>query len=350
MRPGGYTAAIIGCGRVAWMLEDDPLEVKPCTHAGAYIELAKTGRIELVAGADLDHERLAAFGRRFEPTSLYPDYRRMLKEVRPDIVSVCAYAGERFRMVMDALEAGVRGIWCEKAFAASLKEARIMAEACAGDGVPLIVSHMRRWSPQYQKAKEMIDAGAIGRLESVVSRFSGSLIHTGTHAFDVLRWFCGPVDWVEGRLEDRAGRMVWDAPEDRGGRALIQFRDGAYATVHAETKNYFIFEFDVAGSDGRIRIGNNGLLEYQTPRKSLNNTGIMELYPAPFPACEAGNVWTGALKNLLDCVDGAVENLSSPEDGYNALEIALAIHLSAKGSSKRIYLPLEDMELSVRSR
>jgi len=31
-----YSAAIIGCGRVAWMLEDDPLEKKPCTHMGAY--------------------------------------------------------------------------------------------------------------------------------------------------------------------------------------------------------------------------------------------------------------------------------------------------------------------------
>ncbi|MEK7773570.1 MAG: Gfo/Idh/MocA family oxidoreductase, partial [Deltaproteobacteria bacterium] len=271
----GYTAAIVGCGRVAWMLEDDPLDDKPCTHAGAYIELAKTGRVSLIAAADVNEDRLAAFGGRFEAASLYPDYRRMLKEVRPDVVSVCAYATERFPMVMDAIDAGVRGIWCEKAFASSLQEARIMTEACAKDGIPLIVSHMRRWSPQYRKVKEMMDAGAIGRLESVVSRFSGSLIHTGTHAFDVLRWFCGPVEWVEGGIEDKGGRMAWDGAEDRGGRALIQFKNGAYATVHAETKNYFLFEFDIIGTDGRIRIGNNDVLEYYTPEKSRNNTGIM---------------------------------------------------------------------------
>jgi predicted dehydrogenase len=345
-----YTAAIIGCGRVAWMLEDDPLETRPCTHMGAYERVdEETGRVGVIAASDTDTERLKSFGERFGVEDLYTDHKRMLREVRPDIVSVCAWAPERFTMVIDSIEAGVRGIWCEKAMATSLDEGRAMIEACRVNGVSLIVSHMRRWSPEYKKAREIIDNGGIGALQSIVAHFSGSLIHTGTHAFDVLRWFAGPVDWVEGSLENTSGSLPWDSIEDLGGNAIIKFKSGVTATVLAESKTYFFFEFDIIGSSGRIRIGNNRVLEYYSPEASRHYTGIRELAAKPFPEYEKENIWTEALTNLLDCVDKGAENLSRPEDGLGALEIALAIHESARNNGARVYIPLES-GIKVRSR
>ncbi|MBI5344327.1 MAG: Gfo/Idh/MocA family oxidoreductase [Deltaproteobacteria bacterium] len=347
----GYRTAIIGCGRIAWMLEDDPLDVKPCTHMGAYLsEAGMKAGIEVVAASDINMDRLDAFGKRFGITGLYGDYREMLKRETPDIVSVCGYATERYPMVMEGIRAGVRGIWCEKAFAASVKEARLMVEACTERGVELIVSHMRRWSGEYRAAKEMVDAGMIGELLSVACLFSGSLVHTGTHAFDVLRWFCGPISWVEGALEGSSGGFSWDSEEDRGGRALIQFENGYYATVHAEAKKYFLFEFDIFGTEGRIRIGNNGLLEYYTPKESRHYTGLRELYPAPFPVIKnKENWWVGALTNLVEAMEKRGANLSTPEDGLRALEAALAVHMSAKKGGKRVELPIKKTSIRVRS-
>lgn len=345
-----YTAAIIGCGRVAWMLEDDPLEIKPCTHMGAYGKVGEeSGRVAVVAAADTDEERLKDFGGRFSVEDLYTDYRWMLKEARPDIVSICAYAPDRFRMVMDSIEAGVRGIWCEKAFATSLEEGRAMIEALEDNGTCLIVSHLRRWSPDYIKAKEIIANGGIGALQSIVAHFSGSLIHTGTHAFDILRWFGGPVEWVEGELERDTGGLPWDSVEDLGGEAFIKFKNGATATVLAKSKSYFFFEFDIIGSRGRIRIGNNDLLEYYTPEASRHYTGIKELEEKTFPAFVPKNIWTEALTNLLDCVEKKKENRSGAAEGLEALEIALAIHESARTDGGRVYMPLES-NIKVRSR
>lgn len=345
-----YTAAIIGCGRVAWMLEDDPLEKKPCTHMGAYQSVLKeTDRAGVTAASDTDAGRLASFGRRFEVGALYPDYRRMLKEVRPDIVSVCAWAPDRFRMVMDSIEAGARGIWCEKAFATSLEEGRAMIEASEENGTAIIVSHMRRWSPEYARAKEIIESGGIGKLQSMVAHFSGSLIHTGTHAFDVLNWFGGPVEWVEGSLERAGGDLPWDSTEDLGGNARLQFKNGVKAVVLADSKSYFFFEFDIVGSAGRIRIGNNDLLEYYTQGPSRHYTGLRELQPRPFPYYEKNNIWTGALNNLLDCVEKKAQNRSGPRDGLAALEIALSIHESSRRDGARVSVPL-DSKITVRSR
>lgn len=330
------------------MLEDDPLETKPCTHMGAY---GSVDGVEVVCAADTDAARLAAFGARYGVGALYDDYRRMLRMERPDVVSICAWATDRAAMVMEAIDAGVRGIWCEKAMAASLDEARAMADAAGRAGVVMIVSHMRRWCPRYRKAKEMIEGGVIGRLQSIVAHFSGSLLHTGTHAFDVLRWFAGEARWVEGALEERGGRAFeWELADDRGGRAVIGFDDGVYATVHGESKGYFFFEFDVIGSHGRIRIGNNDVLRLYRPAPSRHYTGLLELDGAPFPGFEERNIWTAALEDLIGCMRGEAENPSGPEDGLRALEMALGVHVSHGLGGARVELPLEVTGARVASR
>jgi predicted dehydrogenase len=343
-----YRAALIGCGRVAWMLEDDPLEKKPCTHMGAYMELARMGRVEVTAASDSDPARLREFGKRYGVERLYLDYREMLSQEAPQIVSICAYAPERSEMVKDATRAGAKGIWCEKALATSMEEGREIIEAAESSGTQMIVSHMRRWSGEYARAKETIDNGGIGSLQSITSHFSGSFIHTGTHAFDVLRWFAGEFEWIEGTLEDSTGSLPWDVADDRGGRAFIKFKNGAHGAIFAESKGYFFFEFDIIGSHGRIRIGNNDLLEYYRPSPSRHYTGFKELYLAEFPEYENGNIWTGALTNLLDAVEGRAGSRNGPRDALAALEAALAVHESHR-REKRVYLPLES-RLKIRSR
>jgi predicted dehydrogenase len=344
-----YRASIIGCGRVAWMLEDDPLEEKPCTHMGAYLSLGESV-VSVVGASDIDTGRLSLFSRRFGVHSVYSDYREMLRAERPDIVSICAYATERFHMVMDSIDAGVKGIWCEKAFATNLGEARALIDACRANDVELIVSHMRRWSGEYQKAKEIIDSGGIGELQYISAHFSGSLLHTGTHAFDVLCWFCGAPASVYGELEKGSvGHHPWDMAGDCGGRALIHFADGSYATVHADSKPYFFFEFDIVGSAGRIRIGNNDCLEYYTPDRSAHYTGIKELKKRPFPEYRHKNIWVEAITDLIGAMEGRGDVRNGPQDGLNAFEIALAIHESSRSGSV-VGMPLTESAITVRSR
>ena len=50
---------IIGCGRIGSLLEEDPLRGKPCTHTGGFSALPN---IKMVAGCDIDENRLKNFG------------------------------------------------------------------------------------------------------------------------------------------------------------------------------------------------------------------------------------------------------------------------------------------------
>jgi predicted dehydrogenase len=355
MRTHRYRVGIIGCGRVAWLLDADPLiPNRPVTHLGAY---ERVRRIEVVAGADIRPDRIDAFSYVVGKEHVYLDYREMLAREQFDIVSVCAYAPDRHRMVMDALKAGVKGIWCEKAFATSLEEAREMTEACRERRVSLIVGHTRRWSPEYQIAKGIIEKGGIGRPLSATCLMSGSLVHTGTHAFDTLRFLLGEVEWVEGRLENlprNVSRLFpqgsgEDVFQDAGGYALIAFQSGAYAVVQGEGKEYFLFEFDILGTKGRIRIG-NWLFEVYGARESGRESGLRELYPVKKGRKRRTHPLVEAVRHLVGCIEGTTENIGGPREGMAALEVALAIRESDRQGGARVHMPLREQGLKVLSR
>lgn len=334
-----YRAAIIGTGRIASLLERDPLRAKPHTHAGWY---ASEPRTSLVAGCDVDPERLASFGEDWQIASshLYEDYRGMLARERPDIVSICAYAPDRVAMCRAALEAGVRGVWMEKAVACTVAEARTLARDLAAAGVAAIVDHPRRAEARYRAVARWLRDETFGRLETVHVLFSGHVIHTGTHAWDLLLAWCGPWARVDATLDlpddadsgDGAERgrsraqldveIARGAVRDRGGRARIVFANGIEAFVTGGAKRYFVFQCDLVCAGGRVRIGND-VWEVLAPADSPRYTGFRELAALdPGTLVVPGDeVPTSLLAGLVS----AMETGGSPDQSVAAAADALAL-------------------------
>ena len=358
-RSSPLRVGLIGLGRVAWELEQDPLRHKPCSHAGAWETLPG---VELVAGCDIDQEQREAFAQHFPETTLYEDYRTMLAQERLDLLSICAYATERREMVVAASEAGVRGIWCEKAMAASLAEADAMEEVLARNDTAMIVSFMRRWESRYRQVHQLLLDGAIGALESINVHFSSNMLHTGTHAFDLLHDWCGEVETVQAWLDtdatggDQSGYRFDEERdeehkgfEDFGGFALIRFRNGIEAAVHGHDKGYFRFEFELLGSDGMIRIGNSQRELWQVA-ESHRFSGFKELEQVPFPDFEPGNMWSAAAEDLLAAVTSDRNPRCGIVEGRHTLAVALAMHHSHHQGNRPVRLDEAPWELYVPSR
>lgn len=349
-----YRLALIGLGRVAWLLERDPLRTKPCTHLGAWLERQD---VRLVGACDADPASRAAFAESFPEVPLYQDYREMLAQEAPELLSICAYATERCEMVLAATAAGVRGIWCEKAMATSLEEAERMAEALEASETRMIVAFTRRWSPVYWKVRDWLAAGRIGALESINVQFSSNLLHTGTHAFDVLRLWCGEAQRVRAWLDEASGHAEqsgyrFDAEglyQDLGGLVLIDFADGVRATIHARDKDYFRFEFELIGSRGMIRIGNDQR-ELWLPGSSMRFAGFLELCEAEFPEPPPFNTWRSAAENLIAAVEGRAEPACGVDDGRAALAMALAAHCSHERGGEAVNPAEVSPRLRVASR
>ena len=64
--------------------------------------------------------------------------------------------------IEQAIEAGVRGILCDKPLATSLDEMDRIVAAGKGQGVPLAFGLDRRWTPAYRYLRQVLAEGAIG--------------------------------------------------------------------------------------------------------------------------------------------------------------------------------------------
>jgi len=342
-----YKVGIIGCGRIASILEDDPLRQKPCTHAGAFQLHPKT---EIISASDINKERLAAFGKRWDVKRLYKDFNEMIKNEKLDIVSVAAWTEYHRDMVIAAAEAGIRGIYCEKPIAVNIKQANEMVDICKKRGVKLVVGHERRWDPHYRKARELINKGVIGEVRTIVGNAlsnsppelpvdkygGGPMFHDGTHLTDLLRFFAGDAEWVSGYDEREAEDYI-----EKTALGLIRFKNGVNAVVEGGgVRKYFSFELDIQGSEGRILIG-NGVKELYLTKPSHRFSGFQELERVEFPSPEMEiNPFLGGIEDLIGCMNNGHESISSGEDGRAALEIIMAIYESAKLGGKRVFLPL----------
>ncbi len=347
----GYRAAIIGCGRTASLLEDDPLRRKPCTHMGHY---RASKRIRVVAGADTDDGRRAQFRKRWRVRRVYADHRELLQAERPEIVSLTATARDRSRMFKHCVEAGVRAVWIEKAIATSLGEARNMRRLARRHGVVTVVNHPRRWDPEYAEARRLILLGRIGEPRCARVSFSGRLVHTGTHAFDLLRYLLGEVSAVcatpdpaavDAGLLEGEGRVP-----DIGATGTLFFGSGAVAQISGCARRYFAFELEIEGTEGVLRIGNQTPLSLLRPAAARYASDFTGLRAETIPALRgAGAAPPGAIRELLAGLDGGERGVNDLDEGYKALEIALAMHESIRAGGATIPLPLRRSSLRIDS-
>src|SRR5437899_165238 len=136
VRVPSYRAAIVGLTGIAAEPRQTARvaalgELMPHSHAAAYAHLPQT---TVVGYCDLVPARLDEFrqtwGGEFPEARPYTDYREMLRGGRIDFLSVVTSDNRHAQIVVDAVEAGVRGIFCEKPIATTLADADRIIGAC----------------------------------------------------------------------------------------------------------------------------------------------------------------------------------------------------------------------------
>jgi len=325
--PKRYRAAIIGLGQIGNQFDDDPKRTAVWTHAAAY---SSVPAVELIAGADPDETKLRRFQDRRNVRAGYRDYQEMLQEEAIDLLSVCSPTELHYPMVLAGVRAGVKAIFCEKPLASTVEQARRMVEACRSAGVVLAVNHTRRWDSIYRDAKRLIDEGLIGRIESITGHYPGKVFTMGTHLFDLMRYYGGEAEWVSAVEVGQA----WPEPNLAG---HLRFHSGAHGAIlcGCERSNH-VFELDIHGSDGRIRISGDGTrLEHWRFEDSPRYSGYRELAlvdrqeQKAVPAASQEDRFITAIKDLVRCAGSGEVPACSGHDGLAALAIACAMVESA---------------------
>ena len=100
-------------------------------------------------------------------------------------------------------------VFCEKPLARTLADAEAMVRACDEAGVTLAVGHVVRFFPEYRRAKELLDAGSLGRPAMATmtrgnfavgsargwyldpDKSGGVVLDLMLHDLDTVRWWFG---------------------------------------------------------------------------------------------------------------------------------------------------------------
>jgi len=202
-------------------------------HARVYNEMLE---VELVAVVDLDLA-LAENVVRLHGGRIYTDYRIMLEEIQPDVVSVAVPTQAHQQVTLDVLEAGCH-VLVEKPIAATLEEGRRMIERAAELDRVLAVGHIERYNPAVIELKRRLDAGELGQIFQIHARRLGPfparvrdvgvVVDLAPHDLDIMRHLTGK---EVRRLYAETEQEIHTAHEDLFS-GLIRFEGGVVGVLN----------------------------------------------------------------------------------------------------------------------
>lgn len=313
-----YKAGIIGCGNIASKFDETPGKKPIYTHAGAYFVNPKT---ELVSAADSNINNLSEFAEKWKVKNIYNDFETMLEKEDLDIVSVCTPKEFHFDAVKCAAKHGVKVILCEKPFTGSVSEADKLVKYCRDKGAVLAINYTRRYASGHQDVKEIIRNGDLGKIQAVNCFYTKGLFNNGSHIINLLLFFFGTINKVSliGRLK-KCPMMK----EDYDGDIALRFRSGFTATlISADARCYSLFEIDIIGTLGRIRITESGFdITHYRIRNSPIFKGYTELEPKGISITSGmKDTMINAVDNIIKAYEGNEPLLCSGLDGLETLKV-----------------------------
>ncbi len=96
----------------------------------------------------------------------YTDYRKMIDELKLDVVHICTPNSTHYEIARYAVEKGIH-VMCEKPFTGTLDEAEELTKLAEKKGVKGAVNYHNRLYPAALQMKHMISQGDIGKVISI---------------------------------------------------------------------------------------------------------------------------------------------------------------------------------------
>lgn len=344
--------AVIGLGRIASTWDEERTKYDgwqlPHAHIGCMVAVPE---IEIVGLADTWPEQREAARAKWGIDAVFEDYRQMLEETRPDIVSVCTSMKPRTAILLEIANGdyGVKAIWAEKPLSYSLEEGDQVIDACRVAGIALAVNCTHRWRDSFTQARAMIDDGLIGDVVHVQGNLACSLSHNGSHLLTRLTMFTGsPVAWVAGEAESDEA-VAGDA--DFAGNGYFVCRNGVRGLFRGMHVGAADLTYDITGTTGMIRfIDDSRTAEVWTLGDPLpGQRGPVPLRHFFRPKHELRAAGVNTLYDLMHCIETGADPRCTGEDAREALEMAIAVRESHWRGGARVDLPLKDRSLGIVS-
>jgi predicted dehydrogenase len=360
------TVAAIGrTGRGDWGHQIDEIWAGvPGTKLAAVADENEAGLAQAVARHKLD------------PGAGFRDWKKMLADVKPDIVAVCMREIDcHAEMAIAAAAAGAKGVFMEKPFVPTPADADRVIAACTKADTKLGLAFVNRHAATFAAVRDLIEDGRIGKVLELRGRGKEDkrgggqdLWVLGCHVLDLMTALGGAAQWCEASVT-AGGRPITraDAAEGPEGIGLIAgdavaamfgLADGAtgyFASVREAGLKQPNFGLTVVGTTGAIHIRPDQMpqaylreaplwrVDKEFPWQPIGAAGVGDEAAAKTPEERTAERMGWGRRAAVDLVDAIVEG-REPETGMYAglatVEMTAAVFKSAI-EGKRVTLPIQ---------
>ncbi len=313
-----YNVALFGAGRIGQVIHSVNIFNHPKTHLYSIVD-------PFVENARKVADKYDCKIQTVEEAMADPDIHAVLiasaTDTHADLIELAAKAG--------------KAIFCEKPVHLNMERVKQCLATVEKSNVPLFIGFNRRYDPQFKQVKDRLNAGEIGKPESllIISRdpapppveyikVSGGLFRDMTiHDFDMARFIMGE----EPSSIYACGSTIVDENIGKAGDidtafVVMRFPSGAMATISNSRRSGY-------GYDQRIELhGEKGVL---TAKNILENTvelwsdtGCCYAKPEFFFLQRYQAAYQAEWEHFVDVLEGKSTPAVTGYDGQQALYLA----------------------------
>jgi UDP-N-acetylglucosamine 3-dehydrogenase len=302
----------------------------------------------LVAVCDLSAAAATSFGREMDVVA-FTDYRQALARDDVGAVIVATPNGQHTQVVLDAAGAG-KHVFCEKPMAFTVAECDQMIAACDRQGVRLMVGHVLRLMPLFQRVIDIFDSGLLGKpvaaqitrlgwLGDPTARYrlskaltGGQLYDISVHEIDLLHRIFGPSESVYACAQNYVQAKV---DYDDTDQLLLRFRNGGIASLFASLASTIgTSHGTIIGDQGTLRYDHNaGSITYR--RQGEDEAPVTETVTR----ADGENGYLRELRSFTTWVLHQEAPLLTAQEGRAAIQVVEGAYTSA-ATGQPVRLPL----------
>ncbi len=180
-----------------------------------------------------------------EQVAFYPSLQELFSKDKPDGVLLSTPTTLHLQQGLECIAAACP-VLIEKPITVTAEDARVLVVAAEENSVPVLVGHHRRHNPLIQKAKALLDEGAIGTIRSAQGicwlykpddyfevapwrkrKGAGPISVNLVHDIDLMRYLMGDVVQVQAT----ATQSMRGFENEDVAAAVLRFKSGAIATI-----------------------------------------------------------------------------------------------------------------------
>lgn len=328
-----YRIAVVGCGRGG-----DGVGSHSIGHAHGR-HWTRAPRATIVGACDLNAENLANYARTFGVEITSQSAEEMLALAKPDIVSICTYAGSHADLVELCARSGVKGVFCEKPMVLSEAEIILIQNACANSGMKLIVNFCRRPGPLFSAVQKAIAEGAIGnRVLYAASLDEWDQMEWGSHWHDIFRYLEGEpeVEWVMGQARATGSKKAYGHVVEEHSVAYAGLAGGARILLEGGKSHAGVAAIRVIGTAGLLELNWDGTVIL------TNHDGRRTIFSGTLHPRDELPEYLVLTDGLMSWMEGGREPPYGLTNAIKSTSLYLGAYRSA-AIGDRIDLPLGDV-------